>query len=125
MKVGIASDDKQSIANHFGRTRGFIIAELVEGELKSKDYRPNNFTHHSHQGGHEHRGGHNHSHAPILEALKDCQVVISRGMGKRIYDDLHNADIEAIITDIAGVDEAIAAYIGGSLVDNPEKGCVH
>ncbi|MBC8376753.1 MAG: iron-molybdenum cofactor biosynthesis protein [FCB group bacterium] len=125
MKVGIASNDEHSIANHFGRTKGFIIAELVKGEIKSKEYRPNNFTHHSHQGTHEPQGGHHHSHASILSALKDCEVVISRGMGKRIYDDLRGANIEAIITDIADVEEAITAYFAGTLVDNPEKGCVH
>ena len=125
MKVGIASNDEHSIANHFGRTKGFIIAELLEGEVKSKEYRLNNFTHHSHQETHEHQGGHNHSHNSILSALKDCEVVISRGMGKRIYDDLREANIEEMITDIAGVDEAITAYLTGTLVDNPEKGCVH
>jgi predicted Fe-Mo cluster-binding NifX family protein len=125
MKVGIASNDEHSIAYHFGRAKGFIIADVVEGEIKSKEYRLNNFSHHSHQGSHEHQGNHNHSHTRILSSLKDCDVVISRGMGKRIYDDLRDANIEAMITDIAEVDEAIAAYLAGTLVDNPEKGCVH
>ena len=127
MKIGIASDNQVSIAQHFGRTKGFIIAELEDGIVKSKAYRENNFTHHSQQGEHEHehQGEHGHSHTGILAALQDCEVVIARGMGRRIYDDLREAKIEAIITDIPDVDEAIKTYLSGTLVDNPEKGCVH
>ena len=127
MKIGIASDNQASIAQHFGRTKGFVIAELVEGTIKSKEYRENNFSHHSQPGEHEHehQGSHGHSHDGILAALKDCDVVIARGMGRRIYDDLRGVNIEAVITDIADVDEAIKAYISDTLVDNPEKGCVH
>ena len=125
MKVGIASNDKLSIAQHFGRTKGFVIAEIEDGKVQSKDYRINDFTHHSQQGGHEHQSGHGHSHGSILKALKDCRVVIARGMGKRIYDDLRSAQIESCITDIPEVDRALTAYISGTLVDNPGKGCTH
>lgn len=125
MKIGIASDDKHSIAQHFGRTRGFVIADVQDGNIISTDYRNNDFTHHRQQGAHEHHGGHGQSHAGILEALKDCKVVIARGMGRRIYEDLRGANIESLITDISKVDEALKAYADGTMVDKPEKGCVH
>ncbi|NQV42114.1 MAG: iron-molybdenum cofactor biosynthesis protein [Candidatus Marinimicrobia bacterium] len=125
MKIGIASNDQRSIAQHFGRSKGFVIAELVDGSIKSKDYRENVFTNHLQQGTHEHQGGHGHSHEGILTALNDCDVVIARGMGRRIYDDLRGANIESLITEISTVDDALVAYVSGTLVDNPEKGCVH
>jgi predicted Fe-Mo cluster-binding NifX family protein len=125
MKIGIASNDHRSIAQHFGRTKGFVIAELIDGTIKSKDYRENVFTHHLQQGEHQHEGGHGHSHEGILAALKDCDVVIARGMGRRIYEDLRGANIESLITDIPTVDDALSAYVSGTLIDNPEKGCVH
>jgi len=128
MKIGIASDNQVSIAQHFGRTKGFVIAEILDGQVKSKAYRENNFSHHSKSGSHDHNGEHGehgHSHDSILEALKDCDVVIARGMGRRIYDDLRGAKIESIITDIPAVDDALTAYMSDTIVDNPGKGCVH
>ena len=125
MKIGIASNDRESIAQHFGRTRGFVIADVVDGKVKSKEYRENNFTSHNQPGGSEQHGEHGHSHSSILSALKDCDVVLARGMGRRIYDDLRGAKIESVIPTLPGVDEALSAYVDGTLVDNPEKGCVH
>ncbi len=125
MKIGIASNDRESIAQHFGRTRGFVIAEVIDGKVTSKEYRENNFTSHNQPGHSEHQGEHGQSHSSILTALQDCDVVLARGMGRRIYDDLRGADIESVITTLPGVDEAIAAYVDGTLVDNPEKGCAH
>jgi len=124
MKIGIASDDQQNISQHFGRTLGFVIAEIQNGKILSKDYRKNTFSMHMQAGGHEH-GEHNHSHSSILEALSDCEAVLARGMGRRIYDDLRSADIQSFITDQTTVDSALSAYINGTLTDNPDKGCVH
>jgi predicted Fe-Mo cluster-binding NifX family protein len=60
-------------------------------------------------------------HGPILEALKDCQVVISHGMGRRIHEDLRSAGIEAFITDETSVDEALSFYLKGELEDRIER----
>ena len=79
---------------------------------------------HMQDGGHNH-GQHGNSHAGILTALGDCQAVLARGMGRRIYDDLRGANIESIITNQATVDDALAAYLAGNLDDNPEQGCEH
>jgi len=124
MKIGIASDDKVNIANHFGRTLGFVIAEVSDGKIVAEEYRKNDFSMHMQQGGHEH-GSHGHSHSAILTALADCQMVLARGMGRRIYDDLRGADIESVITDQATVAGALEAYLAGTLKDNPEQGCEH
>lgn len=125
MKIGVASDNQISIAQHFGRTKGFVIADVVDGKVKSKEYRENTFTSHNQPGRSEQHGEHGHSHSSILAALSDCDVVLARGMGKRIYDDLRGANIESVITTLPGVDEALSAYVDGTLVDNPDKGCVH
>ncbi|HEX7319275.1 MAG TPA: NifB/NifX family molybdenum-iron cluster-binding protein [bacterium] len=123
MKIAIASDDGKTISSHFGRTRGFVIFEIEGMEIKKQEYRDNTFTGHA-------RGleGSNHSfdrHAPILEALSDCGVVISHGMGRRIYDDLSNAKIEAFITEIEDVENALKLFLNGNLVNRPELGCSH
>ncbi len=129
MKIGIASDDKKSIAQHFGRTLGFVIAEIEGGKVISEEYRENTFSMHMQQKGHQqgehHQNKHGHSHTTILTALSDCDVVLARGMGRRIYDDLRGANIQSVITDQITVDGAIKAFIEGDLTDNPEQGCEH
>lgn len=129
MKVGIASDDRVNISRHFGRTRGFVISEIEDGKVVGNEYRVNTYSHHVKtkgvEHGHNHTQGHGHSHDAILNALSDCQVVISRGMGRRIYDDLRGVKIEAMITNVSTVEDAMKAYIQGTLKNYPEKGCEH
>lgn len=96
--MAIASDDGKIIASHFGRTRGFVLLEIDGSSVGNQEYRPNTYTGHA-------RGleGAEHGldrHAPILNALAGCQVVISHGMGRRIYEDLKQANIEVFITDV-------------------------
>ena len=124
MKIGIASNDEVTIAQHFGRTKGFVIVEIEDGKVANRDFRQNTFSMHMQPGSHTH-GEHGHSHGAIMEALADCSVVLARGMGRRIYDDLRGAGIESVITDESEVNRAIDSFIAGTLADSPEKGCVH
>ena len=129
MKIGIASDDQINITKHFGRTRGFVIAQIENGTVISKEYRTNTFSNHMQSQDHDHSGTHGpaqgHSHSTILNALSDCDIVLAGGMGRRIYDDLRSANIVSIISDQDTVDGALTAYLQNTLTDNPEKGCEH
>ena len=123
MKIAIVSDDEKTIASHFGKARGFIIFEIEDGKILSQEYRRNTFT--GHARGLAGAGHELDRHGPILTALADCKVVISHGMGRRIYDDLKQAGIEVFITDETDVAKALQLYIAGSLIDKPELGCNH
>jgi len=123
MKIAIASDDGKTIASHLGRTKGFIIFESGGQDIGKSEYRLNTFTGHA-------RGleGADHSldrHGPILAALSDCQVVISHGMGRRIYEDLKQANIDVYITDEIDAERAMELYSQGKLTDRPELSCHH
>ena len=119
MKIAIASDDERTISSHFGRAKGFVIYEVKEGEIINKEYRLNTFTPHV-------RGGDPHDrHGPILRALKDCKVVISHGMGRRIYEDLKKTGIEVFITEETRVEEALRRYLKRELVHREELECNH
>lgn len=115
MKIAVASDDGKTISAHFGRTRGFVIFEIEDGEIKSREYLPNTFTGHA-RGLHESELHHHYSrHADIIENLRDCKAVISHGMGRRLYEDLTSAGIEVYVTDETDVDKAIDLYLKGQL----------
>ena len=128
MKIAVASDDGKHIAQHFGRTRGFLIFESEGGVIDSMDYKLNIFTHHHlHQGStsHDHDHEHQHSHGGILNALSECEVIISRGMGRRLLDDFENHGKAVYITDESDAEKAIALYFKGELEHIPGKSCQH
>ena len=123
MKVAVATDDEITIAEHFGRARGFNIYDVKDSIIRDKQFRVNNFT------GHAlglHKGGHSPDHHKIiLEALRDCAVVISRGMGQRIYNDLRGVGIQALIVDENNAETALQLFLENKLFDNSDKGCHH
>lgn len=123
MKIVVASDDGRTISSHFGRSRGFLIFEIEDNKIQKKEYIPNTITGHGRtitgygRGMHD-SGSHNYSsHAGIIEAIKDVQIVISCGMGRRLYDDLKNSGKEVYITDTIDPDEAIKLYLDGKLTN--------
>jgi predicted Fe-Mo cluster-binding NifX family protein len=122
MKIAIVSDDRENISSHFGRTRGFEVFEVEGKEIKGQEYRENTFTGHARGLEGRHDGDH---HGPILDALRDCQVVISHGMGRRIYDELKGIGIEVFVTEETKIRDALNLYLEGKLVDRPELGCSH
>lgn len=127
MKIAVASDDRVNICNHFGRTKGFLIFNIESNKISGKEYVENNFTGHT-QGqhsDHNHEHGHHHSHQGILSALHDSQVVISMGMGRRLYMDFQQANKEVFISNEENAEKAVELYLQGNLTDHPEKGCCH
>jgi predicted Fe-Mo cluster-binding NifX family protein len=120
MKIAVASNDGKKISAHFGRTKGFVIFEIENGEIKSREYRLNTFTGHARGFSHDDPEHHKYTHPAIIEALKDCKVVISHGMGRRLYDDLTSAGIDVYVTDETDVDKAIELYLKGELTNVSE-----
>ncbi len=123
MKIAIASDDEITIAPHFGRTNGFVIVDLEKESIKEREYREINFTgHRTRLKSIEHEPG---RHGPILTALKDCDVIISHGMGKRLLSDIKVAGLEPYLTEEEYVAKAINLFVAGELDNNPELVCDH
>ncbi|MDI6851875.1 MAG: NifB/NifX family molybdenum-iron cluster-binding protein [bacterium] len=117
MKIAIASDDGKNLSMHFGRAKGFVIAEVENNEVKSVNFVPNSEPCNEH-GNCEHHGEH-HSrrskHERIIEALKGVDIVISGGMGASIYEELKSAGKQVYVTDQVDVMESIKLYLEGKL----------
>lgn len=123
MKIAIATDDKESISEHFGRTLGFLVYEVEDGNIKNESYRKNNFTFHAQ--GIIDKSHNMDKHSKILSALNDCQVVISNGMGRRIYEDLQSANIKPFIVNETNIKDALDLFLQNQLVNIPDKKCEH
>ena len=90
------------------------------------EYRENTFTGHAqghHNEHHPDEGDHHQSHAAILQALGDCQIVIAKGMGRRMYNDFEQWKIQVFITKGNTLDEAIEAFLNNTLDSDIEKLC--
>ncbi len=57
----------------------------------------------------------------MISAITDCDVVLVRGMGRGAYMALQEAKIEAIVTDIADIEQAAQAYLDGSIVNHLDR----
>jgi predicted Fe-Mo cluster-binding NifX family protein len=119
MRIAVASDDGTQIAEHTGRCRGFVIFEITGQDAAQVEFRKNEFTAHAHgecHGEHAQPGvDMHHSHAPLVEALSDCQVLITRGLGPRLVADLATQGIAVHVCNVAAVDEAARLYARGQL----------
>ena len=46
-------------------------------------------------------------------------------MGKKIYNDLHQAGVDVFITDKNNAKDAAELYVKNELINKPELGCNH
>jgi predicted Fe-Mo cluster-binding NifX family protein len=133
MKIAAATDDGTRLSAHFGRASAYLVVttegdRIVAQELREKP------THHGRHGqGHGHgtrraderpQGageGRAARHAAMVEPIRDCRVVLARGMGRRAHDALVEAGLEPMLVAEARIADAIRAYLDGTLEAHPER----
>ena len=109
-RIAIPSDDRQTIAPHFGRAGGFLVFDF-DGTALTADYRlmP--------ELGRESR------HEGIVNALRDCDVVIAGGMGGGMMSALYAAGIEVAISTVADARKAAEMLVADILPASSGSGC--
>ncbi len=129
MRIAIASDDGTRIAAHTGRCACLVIFEVADGKATRVDCRANTFTAHARGecagdaapgAAHSH-----HAHGPLVDAVADCQALITRGLGPRLVADLAARAIDAYVCNVDQVEEAAGRYARGELprAARPSCGC--
>jgi predicted Fe-Mo cluster-binding NifX family protein len=113
MKVGIASDDGEKISHHFGRALGFVVYKIENNNIINHEYRKNIGKSNGECG--------SCNHDFMINNIKDCNVIISYGMGRRIYDDLIINDIKPVVTEEKTVEEAINKFIKDELKNRVDR----
>ncbi|MDG6941398.1 MAG: iron-molybdenum cofactor biosynthesis protein [Nitrososphaerota archaeon] len=118
MKAAVVTDDLRTVSPHFGMARHFLVYEILEGEVKGKEARDK--AAHA-RGAHLHIGGEESGfHDSVLSAIADCEVVISGGMGRPMFESIRTAGIKAYVTRIRTADEAVKALAKGTLDNSLE-----
>ena len=130
MKIAVISEDGATISQHFGRAPLYLVLTVEDGKITARETREK-AGHHTFAGQHQvdtapgerhgYGAGAQSRHASMMESIADCQVLIAGGMGWGARDGLKSRNIEAIVTDVAGIDEAVRLYLEGKLPNLMER----
>lgn len=125
MRIAVPTNDGATISEHFGRSASFLIFEIENGQIKSRELRTNGMEHSHAQGECDHHSADNksHSHAGILSALDGCEIVICAGMGQRAADALKGCGTRIVVTSLASAEAAVSAQLAGKLTPKTESFC--
>ena len=130
IKIAAITDDGKTISQHFGRAAYYLVATVENGQIVNRELRNKlghtqfaNQPHPEEQPGQPHGmdpSSHN-KHLQMAEAISDCQALLCRGMGMGAYESMKVRGIRPVVTDIAIIDDAVLAYVEGSIVDQVER----
>jgi predicted Fe-Mo cluster-binding NifX family protein len=129
IKIAVVTDDGITVSQHFGRAQFYEVLSVENGSIIKRERRPKSGHHTSAHSDHNHDHGASHGfdatsvnkHNQMAETIKDCQVVLARGMGNGAYQGMLQNNIKPIVTDIRTIDEAAQVVINGSIVNHTEK----
>jgi predicted Fe-Mo cluster-binding NifX family protein len=130
MKMAAVSEDGIIISQHFGRAPFYVVTTIEDWKIIAQEKRDK--LGHAHFAGethadHDHAADHSSDlasqsrHARMAEAIADCQILLARGMGSGAYKSMGQANIQPVVTVITNFDDAIKAYLHGTIVDHIEK----
>lgn len=145
MKIAAVTDDGVTISQHFGRASQYAVLTVEDGKIIERQLREKvghrQFSQHGYGRGHhqehDHDHRHNHTDEPeqghqqghgfgrhaeekhrlMFESIKDCDIILTRGMGQGAYLGLQQSGIKPIVTDIKDIEQAVQAIIDGSIDD--------
>ena len=129
MKIAAITEDGATISQHFGRAPLYLVVTVEDGKVVSKETR-DKAGHHTFAAHHtELAPGEKHGydagaqtrHASMTGNIADCQVLIAGGMGWGAYESIRGRNIQAIVTDVETIDEAVKLYLEGKLPNLMER----
>ena len=124
MKIAVPTNNMSTISAHFGRSKGFMVYNLLDHKITFNQYAINTFTRHA-IGEYEDHDEDNHNHDRIFSAIGKCQVVLTGGISKHLYDEFNQKGIEVFVTPERNIVKALELYVNGILDHNEEACCNH
>ncbi|MGK9476399.1 NifB/NifX family molybdenum-iron cluster-binding protein [Melioribacter sp. OK-6-Me] len=129
INIAAVTDDGVTISQHFGRARFYEVLFIENGKVIKRERREKLDHHNFAREAHHHRANelhgmdeHSHNkHVSMAEAIKDCQILLARGMRTGAYQSLIQLNIRPIVTDIKNIDEAVQAVLNNTIIDHTEK----
>jgi predicted Fe-Mo cluster-binding NifX family protein len=115
-KIAFPTDDGVTISRHLGECEFYLIATLDDEGSTSFDRRekPRREPPQKAQGA-EREGHHARLGPALIAPIRDCQVLISGGMGQPAYDHAVAQGLEVFLPAEHHINDALEAYRAGTL----------
>lgn len=123
MKIAIPTSDGIRISSNILNIKGFQVFEIIDGKIVEEKYvmKAKAINHHPASGENGNPASHlDEENFSFLGGIKDCQIVIANGVGKRMFEELVRAHKEVYITEASNVRGAINHFIRQTLRNHPE-----
>ena len=118
MKIAIPTRDGRRISSNIQNINGFNVYEISNGEIIAETYiskksiqRPE---------AEADQENLNEKELSLISAIWDCQIVISNGFGKLMFEELVKAQKEVYITEAVDSRIAISHFVRQTLKNHPE-----
>lgn len=133
MKIAVVTDDGITISLHFGLARYYAVLTVDGRQVVSREMLDRSDTlppvdeHQPRQGVGGQIDCHGTgtaaaaTHLRMVQPIKECQALLARGMSWSARECLLDAGVRPVVTDITGMEEAVQAYLDGTIVDHVEK----
>jgi predicted Fe-Mo cluster-binding NifX family protein len=135
MKIAVVTDDEKTISAHFGRANKYVVFSIENGEITDREVREKTgqcqctaedqtkpHHHDDKEAGGRGMGKHaEERHKHMFANIKDCDVLLARGMGRGAQLGLEQTGLKPILTDISDIEMAVKAVIDGTIVDQPDR----
>jgi predicted Fe-Mo cluster-binding NifX family protein len=117
MKIAMPTDDRKTLAAHFGRAAEFAVYEAADGEARLLEYRPNlHAGHAAAQHGHGQRAG-GGGRGGFEESLAGVDALICKGMGRRAEEACAALGIDVVFAAEADIDDVAGKFARGELAE--------
>lgn len=128
MKIAAITDGGTNISQHFGRAPFYAVYTVEDNNIVKREMRDKmghqQFVHEEglvdEQGRHGFGPGSEDRHAAMAQAIRDCDVLLSGGMGWGAFESMKQAGIKTVVTDMASIEDAVQAYLDGTIVERTD-----
>jgi len=129
MKIAAITEDGNTISRHFGRAPRYLVVTVEAGLIVHRELRDKLCHEHARNEVREVGQSAPHGFGPIADerhsrmaaAIADCEVLLCGGMGQGAYESFQGCRIRPVVTDVVDIEEAVAAFVNGQIIDHNER----
>jgi predicted Fe-Mo cluster-binding NifX family protein len=116
VKIAAVTNDGITITGHFGMAEYYRIIGIEAGKVTTQEQRPK--PHHALHP--DYVQAEHHEHQDMFAPIRDCQVLLCGGMRTPAYEKAEAIGLQVIMTS-GRIDEAVQAYLNGTVINDPRR----
>jgi len=120
MKIAIPTRDGRRISSNIQSINGFNVYEISNGEIIAESFISRKYAEKKLEELEIAEESPNEIELSLISGIWDCQIVISNGFGKLMFEELVKAQMEVYITEAVDSRIAINHFIRQTLKNHPE-----